>query len=216
MLEKWKQRAIQMNLKRAVIIFVVVSFILMLGGSAALYGRFKGRANQWESAVKTDRESETEEKGDEQKEWNDFENRSYEKEHSEAKPEIEFEKLYEGQYLSAVDIALIAGCGIIGVGLAVWYWLLCMIWAYRKSHRMGVNSALWVLATLFFNLATIAVLYLYAILKGTCDICGRIRTADGKYCDRCGKLLNKKCPDCGQIVDAKAEYCRNCGKKLNE
>ena len=185
MLEKWKQRAIQMNFKRAVIIFVVVSFILMLGGSDALYGRFKGRANQWESAVKTDRESETEEKGDE-------------------------------QYLSAVDIALIAGCGIIGVVLAVWYWLLCMIWAYRKSHRMGVNSALWVLATLFFNLATIAVLYLYAIWKGTCDICGRIRTADGKYCDRCGKLLNKKCPDCGQIVDAKAEYCRNCGKKLNE
>lgn len=193
MLEKWKQRAIQMNFKRAVIIFVVISFILMLGGSAALYGRFKGRANQWESAVKTDRESEP-----------------------EAKPEIEFEKLCEGQYLSAVDIVLIAGCGIIGGGLAVWYWLLCMIWAYRKSHRMGVNSALWVLATLFFNLATIAVLYLYAILKGTCDICGRIRTADGKYCDRCGKLLNKKCPDCEQIVDAKAEYCRNCGKKLNE
>lgn len=193
MLEKWKQRAIQMNLKRAVIIFVVVSFILMLGGSAALYGRFKGRANQWESAVKTDRESEP-----------------------EAKPEIEFEKLCEGQYLSAVDIVLIAGCGIIGGVLAVWYWLLCMIWAYRKSHRMGVNSALWVLATLFFNLATIAVLYLYSIWKGTCDICGRIRTADGKYCDRCGKLLNKKCPDCGQIVDAKAEYCRNCGKKLNE
>ena len=193
MLEKWKQRAIQMNFKRAVIIFVVISFILMLGGSAALYGRFKGRANQWESAVKTDRESEP-----------------------EAKPEIEFEKLCEGQYLSTVDIALIAVCGIIGVVLAVWYWLLCMIWAYRKSHRMGVNSALWVLATLFFNLATIAVLYLYAILKGTCDICGRIRTADGKYCDRCGKLLNKKCPDCEQIVDAKAEYCRNCGKKLNE
>lgn len=193
MLEKWKQRAIQMNFKRAVIIFVVISFILMLGGSAALYGRFKGRANQWESAVKTDRESEP-----------------------EAKPEIEFEKLCEGQYLSAVDIVLIAGCGIIGGVLAVWYWLLCMIWAYRKSHRMGVNSALWVLATLFFNLATIAVLYLYAILKGTCDICGRIRTADGKYCDRCGKLLNKKCPDCEQIVDAKAEYCRNCGKKLNE
>ena len=216
MLEKWKQRAIQMNFKRAVIIFVIVSFILMLGGSAALYGRFNGRANQLESAVKIDRESEPEEKEDEQKEWNDFANRSYEKEHSEAKPEIDFEKLCEGQYLSAVDIALIAVCGIIGVVLAVWYWLLCMIWAYRKSHRMGVNSALWVLATLFFNLATIAVLYLYAILKGTCDICGRIRTANGKYCDRCGKLLNKECPDCGQIVDAKAEYCRNCGKKLNE
>lgn len=140
----------------------------------------------------------------------------HKKEYSEDKSEIEFEKLWEGQYLSTGDIVLIAGCGIIGVALAVWYWLLCMIWAYRKSYRMGVNSGLWVLATLFFNLATIAVLYLYATLKGTCDSCGRIRTADGKYCDRCGKLLKKECPDCGQTVDAKAEYCRNCGKKLNE
>lgn len=216
MLEKWRQRAIKMNFKRAVITFVVVSFILVLGGSAALYGSFKGRVDQWESAVKTDRESETEEKGDEQKDWNDLEIRSNEKEHSEAKSEIEFEKLWEGQYLSSGDIALIAGCGIIGVALAVWYWLLCMIWTYRKSHRMGVNSTLWVLVTLFFNLVAIVVLYLYAILKGTCDSCGRIRTTDGKYCDRCGKLLKKECPACGQTVDAKAKYCRNCGKKLNE
>ena len=122
----------------------------------------------------------------------------------------------EGQYFTTGDIVLITGCGMIGMVLAVWYWLLCMIWAYRKSYRMGVNSALWVLAALFFNLATIAVLYLYAIMKGTCDICGRIRTADGKYCDRCGKLLKKECPDCGQTVDVKASYCMNCGKKLSE
>lgn len=34
------------------------------------------------------------------------------------KAEIEFEKLWEKQYLSSGDIALIAGCGIIGVALA--------------------------------------------------------------------------------------------------
>lgn len=216
MLEKWKKRAIQMNFKREVIIFVVISFILVLGGSAALYGSFKGRMDQWESAVKTDKEYEPEEKRDEQKDRKDLENRNYEKEHLEVKSEIEFEKIWEEQYLSTGNIVLIVGCGIIGMALVVWYWLLCMIWAYRKSHRMGVNSTLWVLVTLFFNLAAIAVLYLYAILKGTCDSCGRIRAADGKYCDRCGKLLKKECPDCGQTVDAKADYCRNCGKKLNE
>ncbi len=45
-------------------------------------------------------------------------------------------------HLSTGDIALIAGCGIIGAGRALWYWLLCMVWAYRKSKRMGVGSPL--------------------------------------------------------------------------
>lgn len=31
MLEKWKQRAIQMNFKKAVFVFLAVSFILVLG-----------------------------------------------------------------------------------------------------------------------------------------------------------------------------------------
>ena len=114
------------------------------------------------------------------------------------------------------DLALIAGCGIIGAGLALWYWLLCMIWAYRKSKRMGVSSALWVLAAVFFNLAAIAALYFYAVLKGTCNQCGRIRPGSSKYCDRCGKSFGKECPDCGQTVDIKADYCGNCGKKLSE
>lgn len=43
MLKKWKQRAIQMNFKKAILIFVAVSVLLVLGFSAALYGNFKGR-----------------------------------------------------------------------------------------------------------------------------------------------------------------------------
>ena len=103
MLEKWKQRAIQMNFKRAVIIFVVISFILALGGSAALYGSFKGRIHQWEYDVKTGREYEPEEKGDEQKGRNDLENRDYEKEFPEVKSEVEFEKIWRGS-ISQLEI----------------------------------------------------------------------------------------------------------------
>ena len=75
---------------------------------------------------------------------------------------------------------------------------------------------MWVLATFFFNLAAIAVLYFYAVWKGTCDQCGRIRPDGSKYCDRCGKQFAKECPDCGQTVDIMADYCGNCGKKLSE
>lgn len=79
MLEKWKQRAIQMNYKKAILIFLVVSFILVLGFSAALYGNFKDRTDQWKSAVKTSREYQNEEKGDEQDDRNDFGRKDYEK-----------------------------------------------------------------------------------------------------------------------------------------
>ena len=139
-----------------------------------MYGNFKDRADQWESAVKTSREYQEEEKRDEQDDRNDFGGRDYEKAH-----------------LSTGDIALIAGCGIIEAGLALWYWLLCMIWAYRKAKHMGVGSVLWVWATF-------------------------VRSGNSKYCDRCGKPFVKECPDCGQTLDLKADYCGNCGKKLNE
>lgn len=45
-----KQRAIQMNFKKAVLVFLAVSLILDLGFSVALYGNFKDRTDQWESA----------------------------------------------------------------------------------------------------------------------------------------------------------------------
>lgn len=66
------------------------------------------------------------------------------------------------------------------------------------------------------ELVTKAVLYFYAVWKGTCDQCGRIRPGGSKYCDRCGKQFAKECPDCGQTVDIMADYCGNCGKKLSE
>lgn len=216
MLKKWKQRAIQMNFKKAILIFVAVSVLLVLGFSAALYGNFKGRMERWESVTKTRREYQIGEKEDEYDRHKDFFGENYGKEHSDRKVEMEFEQIWKESYLSIGDIALIAGCAIIGIGIAIWYWLLCMAWAYRKSKRMGVGSAVWILAAFFFHLAAIAILYFYAALKGTCEQCGRIRPGGSKYCDRCGKPFAKECPDCGQAVDIKAGYCGNCGKKLNE
>lgn len=204
-----------LDFKKAILVFLAVSFILVLGFSAALYGNFKDRMEEWESAVKTSREYQDGDKGDGHDDRNDFDEKDYGKEHSDGKAEMELEQIWKEMHLSTADIALIAGCGIIGAGLVLWYWILCMVWAYRKSKRMGVGSALWVLAAFFFNLAAIAILYFYAVLKGTCDQCGRIRPSGSKYCDRCGKPFAKECPNCGQTVDIKADYCGNCGKKLN-
>lgn len=214
MLERWKQYAIQMNLKRAILVFVAVGFILVLGCSAVLYGNFKDRMEQWESAVKISGEYQMGEKEDKYDGHNDFSGEDYRKKYSHRKTEVEFEEVWKEQDLSTRDLAFIAGCGIIGIGLVVWYWLLCMVWACRKSERMGVNSTIWILAAFFINLAAVALLYLYAAWKGTCDQCGRVCSGGSKYCDRCGKPFEIQCPDCGQAVDRKAGYCGNCGKKL--
>lgn len=104
---------------------------------------------------------------------------------------------------------------VVGGG-AIWYWMLCVICAYRKSYRMGINSAIWVLAAVFFHIGAVAVLYFYAMVKGTCENCGRLKNNHGKFCDRCGKSLKKECSQCGQVVDVKAGYCSNCGKKLHK
>lgn len=173
MLEKWKQKAIQMNLKKAVIFFIVTSFVLSIVSFAAVYGNFQGRMKEWEDISK-------------------------------------------GLYLSAGDLALIAGCCIIGTVIGVWYWVLVLIAVYRKSYRMGVNVTLWMLAALIFNLAALVALYLYAMLKGTCTNCGRVKNSSGKFCGRCGSLLKKECPQCGQAADISSAYCGNCGKKLDE
>ena len=55
MLKKWKQRAIQMNMKKAVTSFVVVSAILMIVSSGTLYVRFGDKINTWEATTEDSR-----------------------------------------------------------------------------------------------------------------------------------------------------------------
>lgn len=199
MLEKWKQKAIQMNFRKAVIFFIVTSFIFIIASSAAVYGNFQSRISEWEKFTEADRENKEEHD-------DDFKERK----------EKDLEDISKTLHLSAGDLALIAGCCIIGIVIGVWYWALVLIAVYRKSYRMGVNVTLWMLAALVFNVAALVVLYLYAMLKGTCTNCGRVKNGSGKFCDRCGNLLKKECPQCRQAADILSAYCSNCGKKLDE
>lgn len=215
MLEKWKQWAIKMNLRKAVIIFIIASLAIAIGCSAAVYSNFQSRISEWERFAETDREHGREEKefdGEHKFDLGDWEHDEDYKENKEK----DWEDISKKLYLSVGDIALIAGCGIIGIVISVWYWVLVLIAVYRKSCRMGVNATLWMLAALVFNLAALVALYLYAMLKGTCTNCGRVKSSSGKFCDRCGNILKKECPQCRQIIDMPSEYCSNCGKKLDE
>lgn len=215
MLEKWKQRALKMNLTKAVIFFIITGLVVAIGFSAAVYSNFQGRISEWEQFAEMDREHGRGEKefGEEHK--FDSGDQEHDGDITERK-EKDWEEIGKRLYLSAGDIALIAGCGIIGVVIGVWYWVLVLIAVYRKAYRMGVNAALWMFAALVFNLAALVVLHLYAMLKGTCTNCGRVKNGSGKFCDRCGNILKKECPQCRQVTDIAAAYCSNCGKKLDE
>lgn len=60
-MKKWEQRAIHMNFKKAVIIFLITCFVLMISVPAALYGNFQNRIAAWEQVRETDKEHREEE-----------------------------------------------------------------------------------------------------------------------------------------------------------
>lgn len=228
MIEKWEQRAIQMNFKKAVIVFLITCFVLAISVPAALYANFQSRITAWEQIRETDREHRKERKTQEDEDSSrknerdsreNDESGSGDREQergSEESDKKDLEEIHRYFHLSWGDLALLAGYILAGMLSGIWYWLLVMIWACRKAHRMGVNGRLAVLAALFFNLAAVAALYLYGMLKGTCSNCGRVTGGNGKFCDRCGSPLKKECPRCRQEADASSVYCSNCGKKLDE
>lgn len=227
MIEKWKQKAIHMNFGKAVIFFLIVCFVLMISVPAVLYVNFKNRITAWERVIETDREyGETEritQAGEEFSRentrdlWENDESCFGEQERDpKEREEKDLKEICRYFNLSRGDLALLAGCIVAELALGIWYWLLVIVWAYRKAYRMGVNGRLAVLAALFFNLAAVAALFLYGMLKGTCADCGRVRCGNGNFCDRCGSPLKKECPRCGQEVDGTSAYCSNCGNKLDE
>lgn len=221
MMEKWKQRVIHMNFKKAVIVFLIACLVLAISVPAVLYGNFKSRIASWEQVREEmiSREEEDSFRENERDFREDDESGSGDRERerdSKEREEKDLEEIHRYFRFSWGDFALLAGCAAIEAVLGIWYWILVIIWAYRKAYRMGINGSLAVLAALFFNLAAVAVLYLYGMLKGTCANCGRVRSGNGKFCSRCGSPLKKECTKCGQEVDASSAYCSNCGRKLNE
>lgn len=112
MLEKWKQKAFQMNLKKAVILFIVTSLVLIIASFAAVYGNFQGRMNEWEKYTETDRGYDEGEKDFDDEKRSDFSDGEHDKDLKEEN-EKDWEDISKVLYLSVGDLALIAGCRYI-------------------------------------------------------------------------------------------------------
>ncbi len=222
-MEKWKNKGLKVNLKKSFLIFFITGILAVLAGSGVLAFRFKDRFKEMKSTCS---EEERDQKGKYASEGNGEENgkeyvtgKDGEWNRETGKREEwkkEKEHDWEDLQLSKTDIALIAGCGIIGIGLGIWYWILCMLWALQKAERLGVRSCLWVVGTFFFNLAAIVALYLFGYLRGTCSKCGKVRIKEGRFCSRCGAALKQICPKCGHEEEKNCIYCSQCGVKLEE
>lgn len=107
MLEKWKQRAITMNLRKAVMVFVITGFVLVVASSVAVYSNFQNRISEWEQLAETDRERGR----DEEETDDDYKSDSADREHREdfkERKEKDREDILKRIHLSAEDIALSA------------------------------------------------------------------------------------------------------------
>ncbi len=47
-----------------------------------------------------------------------------------------------------------------------------------------------------------------------CQTCSFENTSDAKFCENCGKPLERVCPNCAKPVSAEARFCKNCGETL--
>lgn len=112
MLEKWRQWALKMNLGKVIIIFMITVFVVVIGFSAVVYQNFQGRIFEWKQFTETDRDYGRKEYDKEHK--SDSGDWEHDREFKEGK-EKDMENISKRLYLSAGDLALIAGCCIIEI-----------------------------------------------------------------------------------------------------
>lgn len=111
----------------------------------------------------------------------------------------------------AVSIASIVLCGLCALA----YWLMVAAWLYKASANAGMNTALWTLLGLAFNLLAVAA---FLIARGglvKCPTCSTWQKS-AKFCTSCGAALETVCPTCGKVLNKKAAYCPDCGTQLKE
>lgn len=209
MLEKVRNHALGMNFKKHFLICIILGVIALAGFSVASHVVFSREEAAWEQQMQSQQSSSSSN--------NNSSTNKRAGRHGGRDDDWDSEEMWDNfdePELSTADKVLMVSGGIVGAVLGIWYWILCMIWAYRKSRKMGVNSAIAVWGTFFFNLIAIAVLYVYGWIRGTCYHCGKIRHKGELYCARCGAPFTRDCPNCGKPVDIHDVYCPHCGERI--
>ena len=49
-----------------------------------------------------------------------------------------------------------------------------------------------------------------------CPACGFQNLEDARFCNRCGKKLDRGCPACGQVNPPGSKFCHACGAALDQ
>lgn len=220
MFKKLQSKALTVNLKKGFIGLLIACIVFAVGSGIALYLNFGDRAAQAKDAREQMWEQMLDDCGADTSVDSVFS--AHNKHGIGGKNSISqkwdrkgFKYSLESEWnLTTADKVMVGAVMGIAAVLGVIYWLLCMVWAYQKSNRLGINCALWVIATLFLNLWAIAGLYIYAGFKGKCKKCGHLKQKGEKYCSHCGNANEIMCGSCQTTVSADAVFCPNCGKPI--
>ncbi|MDD2979288.1 MAG: zinc ribbon domain-containing protein [Hespellia sp.] len=230
-MKKWEKTCCNMNLKKAVITYIIAGIVFVVVAAGVGYANFGSRLSKVEESDKktesvnedsenraksdmkgTDAKATKEYKADENDGDNsDSENRN---DKQDIGGEHDSERDWESMLSLNNTDEIILGVIAVIVGLFILcYWLLVLVWAVQKSEKMGTRTSFWAVLTLLFNLGAVIGLYLYGIFCGTCKECGHIKVKNARYCVQCGARFVTVCKECGADYDVEDQYCKNCGAK---
>ena len=112
------------------------------------------------------------------------------------------------------EAALLAIGAAFCVLLAMW-WLLVPAWLYQASSRARMNTTLWPLLGLLWNLwGLLLFLAVRGLFRQRCGVCGTWQSK-AAFCRACGAKFHTACPSCGTNCSPDDSYCSHCGSALN-
>lgn len=215
MLEKLKNKIMNVNYKKTAKIYIIISLILILSVGAISAVSLRTQINEVISYCRSYEQS-SDKDDNIQSDKHHYAHR-IKIEESDKKHDFEISDIYEENFTepSLFSKICVAVLGMICSIVAVIYWLLIAGWLYKASAESSMNAVLWGVLGLIGNLGTVI---LFMIVRSTYPVCTscKKRQKHGNYCRYCGNKLSILCSTCSEKADKNDLYCHNCGNILRE
>lgn len=215
-MSKIHERIIRMNIgKRVKQILITMICLLVVGGgvSAILLrtqiGEIVTTVQKWDAEEENKTEkyigNREEQDGEKFTQW-------FENDYKDEFDDIDnFVCITEPSLVAKISVGII---GLLGVLLAIEYWILVAAWLYQQAIQANMNGLLWFLLGIGGNLTTVVVfLVVRSILREKCPSCGKWQK-EATFCRECGSSISQVCPNCGQICRDTDKFCGSCGGNL--
>lgn len=226
MLEKIKNKVMNLNYKKTAVRFVIISIaaILVCGtvSAVSLKKQIGEAVSYHQTCEKEHDEKEKSDSEQNQSEKNDYiaqvkssdsqNHKSHKQNHKDDDDDDFFDEanITEPSVFSKVSLSVTA---IVTAAAFLFYWLLTAAWLYKSAAKTSMNKAMWAVLGLIGNIATVIAFLITRSFLVRCPECGKYQQS-GKFCRNCGKELPFICKNCGGNIRKNDDFCHNCGKNV--